>query len=190
VSRAPEVGDGILARRFHCIACVQCARTIEIVTPFVDTAFDHAHWALVAMTDQLPRWRDWGARPRRDVSVAFDRGSPLAHPLAIGLRAGSCSATRSCAKAGAVGPRARRYARRVRQAARFASEPALAAPGSRLLVERASAADELDVVWFAAAGDPSPSRAFTTPPAWLHSYRSRSRIAGSPLPRAVRRRLR
>jgi hypothetical protein len=168
ITRIPEVRDDILARRFHRVACAACGGTTEIVTSFVYTDFGRGQWILVATPDQLPRWRDWEAQLRRDLSHAFDRGSPLAHELADRLavrvvfgceelreklvvwEAGLDDALVECVKVRA-----------------FASDPALAAPGSRLLVERAAPTDELELLWFAHAGDPVPKRSFVTPAAWL-----------------------
>lgn len=177
-SRIPEVRDDILARRFHRVACRGCGASIEVQRPLVYTDFDRDHWVLVAGPGELGRWPAYEARLREDVARVFERGSPLAHGLAERLRvrvvfgyeelreklvvwdAGLDDALVECLKVRA-----------------YAEDPALAAPGSRLLVEGCRD-DALDLLWFARATDARPARALTTPPAWLRDTdRDRASLA-------------
>lgn len=167
IARVPEVREQILANRFHRFTCAGCRESTQIETELVYTDFPRHHWIHVAPPDELGRWRDHEARLAHDVARAFDLGSPLAHPLADGLRvrlvfgivalreklviwdAGLDDGLVECVKVRA-----------------FASDPELAAPGSRLLVEDV-AGDSLRLAWFASAGDRGPVRRFATPPVWL-----------------------
>jgi hypothetical protein len=179
VARLPAIRDDILARRFHRAACAACGATTEIRRPFVYTDFGRRHWILAATADDLARWPAWEARLRRDVSHAFDHGSPLAHGLADQLQArvvfghdelreklvvwdaGLDDALVECLKLRAL-----------------ASDPSLAAPASRLLVDRAAPDDTLELTWFAHAADPIPARRFATPPGWLRDTdRDRASLA-------------
>src|ERR1041385_8123724 len=85
VDRNPALRDDILGRRLHRVVCPACRATTEVRRPFVYTDFGRRHFIQVAMPDELPRWDAWEAQLHRDVSRAFDRGSPHAHGLAEGL---------------------------------------------------------------------------------------------------------
>jgi hypothetical protein len=177
VARDPELREQVLARDLHRFTCSGCGESTEIDTSFVYTDFSRRHWILIAALDELASWRELETRLAGEVRRTFDHGSPHAHALAGGLRvrlafglvelreklivwdAGLDDALVECVKVRAI-----------------ASDPQLAAPGSRLLVEDVSA-DALTLAWFD-GGDARATRRFVTPPSWLaDTDRDRSSLA-------------
>jgi len=178
LSIVPELRDDVLARRFHRVVCHGCAAPIEAQRPLLHIDFERDHWVLVANTGELGLWPAYEARLRDNVARVLGRGSPLMQELAGRLRvrlvfgheelreklliwsAGLDDAVVECLKL------------RV-----YAADPALAAPGSRLLVD--SYHDHaLDLLWFARAADARPARVLITPSAWLRDTdRDRAALA-------------
>ncbi|MEO8707340.1 MAG: CpXC domain-containing protein [Kofleriaceae bacterium] len=167
VARAPEVREQILAGQLHRFTCSGCDESTQVEAAFVYTDFPRHHWISVATPDELASWRDHEARLAGEVARAFELGSPLAHPLADGLRVrlvfGSVELREKLVVWGAGIDDALVECVKVRA---FASDPELAAPGSRLLVETV-AADGLVLAWFAGAADRTPARRVEVPGAWL-----------------------
>ncbi|HSS03295.1 MAG TPA: CpXC domain-containing protein [Kofleriaceae bacterium] len=168
VSRAPEVRDDVVARRLHRMACACGART-ELRSTFEYSDFERGQLLLVAPADRLEAWPSLEAQLRRSVHRAFELGSPHAHAFAEGLRArvvfgleelreklvvwsrGFDDALIECIKLRA-----------------WRDDPALAAPHSRLLVDRVTDDDALVCWWFARPGDLAPTRVLELPAAWAY----------------------
>ena len=168
VTRVPHVRDEVLARCFQQRACAGCAAMLAVHAPFVYTDFDRRHWLLVALVSDAGEWPVWEHQQRDDLARAFDHGSPLAHALGermlarvvFGVEelreklvlwsAGLEDALVECIKVRA-----------------FAEDFALAAPGSRLLIDRIGDDDALHAWWFARAGDRDPARTIELPNTWL-----------------------
>jgi hypothetical protein len=177
VGRAPHVRDDVLARRLHRRTCA-CGTTVHATASYEYTDLARHQLVVVALADELPTWPRWEARLRETLRRLFERGSPHAHAFADGLRsrvvfgdeelreklvlwtAALDDAVVECVKVQA-----------------FAGDPALAVPGSRLLVEAVGADDHLACAWYA-PGAVAPSRAIVLPGAALRlAARDRSSLS-------------
>jgi hypothetical protein len=163
----PDLRDEILARQLHRLACTGCDAALELEHRLVYTDLVRRHWLYVGADRDRTAWPALEARLARDLELALSRHSPLIHGLADGLRsrvvfgyeelreklviwdAGADDALLECLKVRAV-----------------AGDPELAAPGSRLIVDRIAPDDAIDLLWFA-PGAAAPSAALTAAPSWL-----------------------
>lgn len=166
-TRRADLRDDLLARRFHRLICATCGTALEIEQALIYLDLVRHQWLYVAVDRDRARWPAWEARLRADLALVLSRHSPLLHAAGDGLRsrvvfgheelreklviweAGADDALVECVKVRAI-----------------ASDPALGLPRSRLIADRIGRDDRIELIWFA-AGAAAPSRALTTPPAWL-----------------------
>lgn len=174
--RAPEVRDDVLARRLHRAACA-CGQAIRLEAEFEYVDVERRQLVLVGRADQLAAWPALEARLRAVVHRGIELGSPLVQPFAREVRSRVV-----------FGAEVLREKLVVWEAAlddglvecikirAFAADPALAAPGSRLVVDAVGADDALACCWFPRADGP-PARRVELPPSWVaDAYRDRGSL--------------
>lgn len=162
ISRVPHVREQILARTFHSFTCAACAETFTVAKRFVYTDLDRDEWLLVALASDEASWPTWESQLQKDLTAAFDHGSPLVHRFARRMRArvvfgyeslreklviwdaGIEDAVIECIKVRAI-----------------AQDPTLA--GSQLTVDRISDAGAIDLI----ARSGATVRELAVPASWL-----------------------
>lgn len=174
--RDPQLRDDVLGRLFHRVACA-CGLEIQVEAelPYLDV--DRRQLLLVGRADSLATWPELEARLRGVVHGALERGSPLLQPF-----------VRDVQSRVVLGIEALREKLVVWEAAlddgliecvkirAFAADPALAAPGSRLVVDAVGADDALACWWSPGAGAP-PVRRFELPAGWVRdAHRDRGSL--------------
>jgi hypothetical protein len=176
VGRAPQVRDDVLARRFHRVACA-CGLEIRIEARFEYTDIERRQLLLVGRTGECAAWPELEGELRAAVHRVLELGSPLVQPFAREVKsrvvfgtdelrekliiwdAGLDDGIVECIKVRA-----------------FASDPGLAAPGSRLLVDEVTDSDALACLWSPRAGAPASSR-LELPSTWVRdAYRDRGSL--------------
>lgn len=164
--RAPHVRDDVLARRLHRVACA-CGLAIRIEAAFEYMDVTRRQLCLVGRADQLSAWPALEARLHATVHRALELGSPLARPLVRGVRSRVVLGTEGLREKLVVWEAALDdgLVECVKLRA-FASEPALAAPGSRLVVD-AIAADDALACWWSPRADAPPTRWLELPSGWM-----------------------
>ena len=167
-ARVPAIREDVLARRFHRFTCA-CGATTQVQTAFEYGDLDRGHLLLVAPPRALAEWESWEARLLATEHRVRELGSPLVEAIVDRVQARVVfgldelreklvlwqvaldDALIECVKVRAL-----------------AHMPALAARGSRLLVDAVNADDGLDCLWFAEAGALTPARRLELPAAWVH----------------------
>lgn len=174
--RDPHLRADVLGRRLHRVACA-CGLAIHVEVAFEYLDIERRQLLLVGRTDSLAAWPELEARLGAVVRGALERGSPLLEPFAREVRSRVV-----------LGAEALREKLIVWEAAlddalvecvklrAIAAEPALGAPGSRLVVEAVRADDALACGWAPRAGAP-PARWLELPAGWVRdAYRDRGSL--------------
>jgi hypothetical protein len=174
--RDPHLRDDVLGRRLHRVACA-CGLEIRVEAAFEYLDIERRQLLLVGRADPLEPWPELEARLRAMVRGALELGSPLLEPFARDVRSRVV-----------LGAEALREKLVVWEAAlddalveciklrAFAADPALAAPGSRLVVDAVGADDALACWWSPRAGAP-PARWLELPAGWVRdAYRDRGSL--------------
>ena len=174
--RDPHLRDEVLGRRLHRVACA-CGLKIRIEATFEYLDIERGQLLLVGRADSLESWPELEVQLRTIVRGALERGSPLLQPFVRDVRSRVV-----------LGAEALREKLVVWEAAlddalveciklrAFAADPALATPGSRLVVDAVGPDDAL-TCWWSPHADAPPARRLELPPSWVRdAYRDRGSL--------------
>jgi hypothetical protein len=167
ITRVPHVREQILARTFHTFTCASCSSMFPVTKRLVYTDFDRDHWILVGLAGDEATWPASEAQLNKDITMAFDHGSPLVHWIANRIRsrvvfgyealreklviwdAGIEDGVIECMKLRAI-----------------ATDPTLGAAGSQLVVDRIGDDGSIHFIWRERAAA-AFVRELAVPASWL-----------------------
>lgn len=162
VGRAPQVRDQVLARTFHRFVC-PAGHTITVHSTFEYMDIERRQLLLVGGVDDRARWPAYEARVDTTVDRVLHLGSPLTEPLVRELRSRVVFGLEELREKIVIWDAAidDGLVECIKVRA-YASDPALAAPGTRLVVDHVRDDDVLVCTWH-------PSGAVLEFPVhWLH----------------------
>ncbi|MBA3460076.1 MAG: hypothetical protein H0T46_08960 [Deltaproteobacteria bacterium] len=167
IGRVPEVRDAVLARTFHRFPCAACGMSIQVHARFEYTDIERRQLVLVGLPPEVRTWQELETTLNTTIDRALEHGSPLVAPFVREVKrrvvfgveelreklvvwdAGLDDGLVECIKVRA-----------------YASDPTLAAPGSRLHVDAVSEGDVLRCKWFPSP-DAAPDKVLELPDHWV-----------------------
>lgn len=167
VGRAPQIREQVLARTFHRFTCpAGHPITVHAAFEYMDT--ERGQLLLVGRTNDRAEWPAFEARVRATVDRVLELGSPLTEPLVRGLKPRVVFGLEGLREKLVIWDAAIDDAlvecMKVRA---YAADPALAAPGSHLLVDHVRDDEVIECTWFPA--QPGPTLRVELPADWLHA---------------------